>query len=264
MCDKFSNNYFILCHCCGGLHSSNGNLRSEKTKSATLSIGEVPNTYYGLSNKGWIDTALFQDWFSQHFLCYAPPIRPLLLLMDGHSSHYSPEMICIAADEGVILFVLPPNTTNLTQLLDKGVFSALKSNWKHVCHEFITQNPGRVISRYDFSTLFHKAWDLSMTIINIKVGFRITGICPFNSRAITLPGEDKFDGLNRTRWLSKQGSSTFHYTPVVRFVRGQVTKMPMRENNQITVRYIVICEVETILMTVLQRKIHVQMQKNNS
>ncbi len=85
-------------------------------------IGEVPNTYYGLSGKGWIDTGLFQDWFSQHFLCYAPPIRPLLLLLDGHSSHYSPEMIRIAADEGVLLYVLPPNTTNLTQPLDKGVF----------------------------------------------------------------------------------------------------------------------------------------------
>ncbi len=46
----------------GGLHSSNGNLRPEKTKSATLSKRGT----HGLSNKGWIDTALFQD----------PPIRP--------------------------------------------------------------------------------------------------------------------------------------------------------------------------------------------
>ena len=108
-------------------------------------VGEVPDSRYGLSPKGWIDTVLFQDWFVNHFLVYVPCIRPLLLIMDGHSAHYSPEMIRIAADEGIILFVLPPNTTNLTQPLDKGVFAALKVVWKEVCHRFLTQNPGRVI-----------------------------------------------------------------------------------------------------------------------
>ena len=167
-----------------------------KRLNPQYAIGEVPNTYYGLSPKGWMDTGLFEDWFKDQFLTFAPPICPLLLMMDGHSSHFSPEMIRIAADEGVILFVLPPNTTNLTQPLDKGVFSALKMNWRHVCHEFVTQNPGRVVSRYDFSSLFHQAWDNSMSIGNIKSGFRITGICPFNKRAITLPGEDHFSSFD--------------------------------------------------------------------
>ncbi len=160
-------------------------------------IGEVPNTYYGLSTKGWIDTALFQDWFCHHFLCYAPRQRPLLLVMDGHSSHFSPEMIEIAAEEQVVLFVLPPNTTNLTQPLDKGVFSSLKSSWKQVCHQFISENPGRIISRYDFSALFNQAYENSMTIKNIKSGFRTTGICPFDKTAIMLPDdENSFEEFN--------------------------------------------------------------------
>ncbi len=78
-----------------------------------------------------MDTALFQDWFTNHFLCYVPTVRLILLLMDGHSSQ---EMVQIAADERVVLFVLLPNTTNLTQSLDKGVFFALKTAWKNVCH----------------------------------------------------------------------------------------------------------------------------------
>ena len=55
--------------------------------------GEVPGTVYGLSKKGWIDGELFEMWFSCHFLAHAPPIRPILLLMDGHSSHYQPSAI---------------------------------------------------------------------------------------------------------------------------------------------------------------------------
>ena len=86
--------------------------------------------------------------------------------MDGHSTYYSSEMIRIAADEGIILFakIQPIIATNnkihlrlvvglnyLTQPLDKGVFAALKVVWKEVCHRFLRQIPGRVISRYDFA-----------------------------------------------------------------------------------------------------------------
>ena len=53
-----------------------------------LTTGEVPGMVNGLSKKGWIDGDLFNMWFSRHFLTHAPPVRPLLLLMDGHSSHY--------------------------------------------------------------------------------------------------------------------------------------------------------------------------------
>ena len=102
---------------------------------------------YGYSKKGWMDLELFHDWFSNHFLCYAPSERPLLLLMDGCSSHFCPDIIKIAASEQVIiLFVLPPHTTQVMQPLDKGVFAALKTNWRKVCHFFLIRNPGRVIT----------------------------------------------------------------------------------------------------------------------
>ena len=57
--------------------------------------GEIPGTTYGLSSNGWIDMELFCLWFTKHFLQHAVSAKPLLLLMDGHSSHYSPETIMI-------------------------------------------------------------------------------------------------------------------------------------------------------------------------
>ena len=54
-----------------------------KTLPPELAVGEVPGTIYGLSDKGWIDQELFNMWFHMHFLRYAPPTRPVLLLMDG-------------------------------------------------------------------------------------------------------------------------------------------------------------------------------------
>ena len=82
--------------------------------SLALATGELPGTRYGFSEKGWMQGNLFNTWFKKHFITHAPASRPLLLLMDGYSSHLKLETIHFAADNGVIIFALPPNTTHLT------------------------------------------------------------------------------------------------------------------------------------------------------
>ena len=62
-----------------------------------LTLGEMPDTMYRLSSIGWIDSDLFEQWFLHHILPYAPPVCPLLLIMDGHSSHFNPTTINMAA-----------------------------------------------------------------------------------------------------------------------------------------------------------------------
>ena len=69
----------------------------------------------------------FHHWFTEHFLLYAPQICLLLVLSDRHSTHYCPETIKLAATDRIILFVLPPNTTHITQALDRGCFGPLKT-----------------------------------------------------------------------------------------------------------------------------------------
>lgn len=160
------------------------------TLKPELTVGEVPRTVYGLPKTGWIDGDLFDLWFSRHFLSHAPPMRPLLLLVDGHSSHFQPSVIERAAKEAVIVFCLPPHTTHLTQPLDKGCFGPLKMYWREECWQYTTANPSRIITRYQFSSLFARAWFKGMTMKNIVGGFRITGVYPFD-RTVVLPKETK-------------------------------------------------------------------------
>ena len=77
--------------------------------------------------------------------------------MDGHSTHYCPGLIKQAATEKVILFVLLPHSTHITQPLDKGCYSPLKMHWRQVCHDFYSKNPSRVVTVYDFLELFSAA-----------------------------------------------------------------------------------------------------------
>jgi len=107
------------------------------------------------------------------------------LLLDGHSSHFCPDTVRLAAQEQVIVFALPPNTTHLSQPLDKGCFGPLKAEWRNVCHRYISEHPGKVVTRFTFSRLFCQAWMKSMTIGNIVGGFRVTGIYPINRSVFT-------------------------------------------------------------------------------
>ena len=80
--------------------------------------GELPGTTYGCSDKGWITTELFEAWLSEHFLKHAVSARPLLLLLDGHSTHNQPEVIRYAKQQGVEILCLPPHATHEAQPLD--------------------------------------------------------------------------------------------------------------------------------------------------
>ena len=174
-----------------------------KILAPELTVGEIPGTIYGLSSNGWMDQELFNIWFSNHFLRYAPAVRPLLLLLDGHSSHYCLDTIRLAAKEKVIVFALPPNTTHLSQPLDKGCFGPLKMAWRQTCHEYMTKNHGRVVTRYQFSALLNKAWMQSMTISNITSAFRTTGIYPFNRDVFSfLNDEAQVDQLQQKIMIS--------------------------------------------------------------
>ena len=102
-------------------------------------------TAYVLSTKGLVNSELFLGWLIEHFLIHAVGVRPILLVLDGHSSHYQPQLIEYAKQYGVIIFCLPPHTTHESQALDVSVFKSLKQNWQQVCHHFIQSDPSLAI-----------------------------------------------------------------------------------------------------------------------
>lgn len=85
--------------------------------------GEVPGTTYGLSSNGWMDSELCHGWLTNHFLKHAVGSRPLLLLLDGHTSHYNPATIRFAKEHNVIVLCLPPHTTHESQPLNTCVWA---------------------------------------------------------------------------------------------------------------------------------------------
>ena len=143
-----------------------------KSLNPQLTNDEIPGTIYGLSASGWMDVELFHEWFHRHFLLYAPSTTPVLLLLDGHASHYNLEFIHEASAQGVIIFCLPPHTTHVSQPLDVTAFNSLKVHWDHECDTFMSTNPGHIVTLYQFSKIFSAAWSKAMIPKTIISGFR--------------------------------------------------------------------------------------------
>ena len=122
---------------------------------------------------------MFDIWFHNHFLAYAPTARPLLLLMDEHFSHYNPSTIKTAAAQQVILFCLPPHTTHIAQPLDVASFGVLKQRWDEQCQQYVANNPGKVVTRFQFRNCFH----VLMVPCNICAGFKAAGVYLLDSAA---------------------------------------------------------------------------------
>ena len=106
-----------------------------KTPNPDLIIGEVPGTMYGLSDNGWMDGEIFESWFTYHFLVHVHSSRPLLLLIDGHSTHYGPAFVRRAAQEKV-------------------TFGPLKTYWNQEFQKYIRKNPLKVVTQWQSSVRY--------------------------------------------------------------------------------------------------------------
>jgi len=66
-------------------------------------------------NIGWVDVELFKGWLVKHLLKHAVVGRPLLLVLDGYSTHYQCETINFGHDNDVVVTSLSPHTTHESQ-----------------------------------------------------------------------------------------------------------------------------------------------------
>ena len=95
-------------------------------------------------------------WIANHF-AKKVLVWPVLLLVDGRSSHIDLHISKFCRDNGIYLYCLPPHTSHALQPLDVSFFKPLKPVWSKVCNEYRSSNPGKVITKYVFAEVFREA-----------------------------------------------------------------------------------------------------------
>ena len=103
-------------------------------KAKNTNTGWIPkdtplNWHFSTSNSGWTSNSHGFKWLRKVFEPESRKKtgnRPRLLIMDGHSSHITGDMIALCIDNNIDLLILPPHCSHLLQPLDVGVYGPLK------------------------------------------------------------------------------------------------------------------------------------------
>lgn len=152
--------------------------------------GTSPGARYTLSESGWSTTSVFKQYMEEHFITHvrvgSEDSQPILLIVDGHSTHTSREAIQWALTKNIILFVLPAHTSHVLQPLDVGVFGPFKRYFYSECAAYMTDNLGKVVTKYEMASVACKAYLKAMTPQNIISAFRRTGIYPLRKDAVPM------------------------------------------------------------------------------
>ena len=148
-----------------------------------VGIDKFPGAIYGHSDKGWMDSELFVQ-FLHEFVTFVKSKAisfPVLLFVDGHSTHLSLEAAQFCRDNGVILYCLLPNATHILQACDIGLFSPMKAAWKAQLKAWQMENIGCIVTKSVFPGLFRVAWERVATLQNASQGFKRSGLFPLRS-----------------------------------------------------------------------------------
>jgi len=160
-------------------------------KAENLSKQWIPASIHGnwrfnCNSKGWTSNEHGLDWLKR---CFEPETRGkangeyCVLICDGHDSHITGDFIAFCIDNNILLMILPPHSSHLTQPLDVGVFGPLKKHMSAEIEPLMRTGITRV-QKVEWLTAFVAAHAKAVSAKNVLGGFRGTGIHPFLSTKV--------------------------------------------------------------------------------
>jgi hypothetical protein len=128
---------------------------------------------------------LFRAWIS-HFIGCVQRLGGIsienrhLLILDGHCSHVTLDVVQEARAMGLDLFTLPSHTSHALQPLDVSVFKPFKTFFRKYRDFWTFRTFNQVVTKLTLAHWVSLGLRRALTPQNIKGGFRSTKIFPFN------------------------------------------------------------------------------------
>ena len=122
------------------------------------------------------------DHFIKHLedLQLLSPSNRHLIILDGHKSHLTLEVIQKAIEHGIDIISLPSHTSHALQPLDVACFKPFKSAFKAYGDKFMMETNGGKVEKEIFAQWMDLALTKALSKSNIVADFRATGIWPLN------------------------------------------------------------------------------------
>ncbi|KAF0704301.1 hypothetical protein AaE_015009 [Aphanomyces astaci] len=137
----------------------------------------IPGAAITTSEKGWTNSFICRKWMSM--LNSSIPIstpRPILLILDGCSSHYSEHIYDAATSFDILLQFLPANSTHLFQTLDVTVFRSFKHAIRQEIRDLFWTDVGSTIKKLHAIKIACNVWPNDTSSSAISAGFVCTDV----------------------------------------------------------------------------------------
>jgi hypothetical protein len=154
-----------------------------------------PDDTMAMQPQAWMTTFLFDTWIS-HFIAAlnkrggVSPTNRHVLVLNGHNSHVTLDVVRKAATVGLDIVTLPSHTSHHLQPLDVAVFRPFKYAFRKLRNAWTLCHKCRPAQKEDLCQWVCLALRKALSERNIKKDFAKTGIWPFNPSAV-----DGFMGL---------------------------------------------------------------------
>ena len=139
--------------------------------------------------RAWMTSYLFSAWISQFIASIRrngviSPDHRHLLILDGHCSHATLEVIQEARSAGLDILTLPSHTSHALQPLDVAVFKPFKQYFREYRDFWTSRNMQQPAGKETLAQWVSLALKKALSPGNIKSGFGGAGILPLNPTAI--------------------------------------------------------------------------------
>lgn len=119
------------------------------------------------------------------FLCEQGVTFPVIVFIDGHTSHFSFDISQFCQEKKIVLIALFPNSTHLIQPMDVAVFGPLKKKWRDAVHQWkYNNNNFKTLTKEHFAGLLQTVITEHVKSQYLQSGFKASGLFPFSPDGI--------------------------------------------------------------------------------
>ena len=152
-------------------------------RNVNLESIDASKFFIGKSVSGWMTADTFFSYIAN---CLYPELMekevdfPVIVFLDGHSSHVNMALSEFCREKRIILYCLPAHASHLMQPLDISVFGPVKQNWNSAIREFASNHVNQTIKKCHFLKIFSEVWAKSCIPEYAINGFKKSGLVPYN------------------------------------------------------------------------------------
>lgn len=142
---------------------------------AILKKDAPPGSIFAAEDSGWVTSRAFLKWLELFVETTRPTKeKPVLLILDGHSSHKDLEVILYARNNYVYMISLPPHTTHKMQPLDRTLMRSFKAAYNQACSVWMRKYQPLKIAQRDVAGLVNTAYNSICRMDLAQSGFVCT------------------------------------------------------------------------------------------